>query len=71
MRDRYVDPQAVPAGGRIASARIWLRIVAEDGELGFVDNDTFNYANANFGVLGDNRRRVLVTKTIQIRNSRV
>lgn len=68
--DRYVDPGSVPAGARIASARIWLLIVAEEGEVGFANDTDFQYANADHGVFGDNRRRVLVFKTIQIRNSR-
>jgi type IV pilus assembly protein PilW len=69
--DLYVNPESVPAGGRITAARIWLRVIAEERELGFVNNALFNYANANFGALGDDRRRVLISKTIQIRNSRV
>jgi type IV pilus assembly protein PilW len=68
--DRYVDPESVPAGARIASARIWLLIVAEEAEVGFTNDTDFEYANADPGVFGDNRRRVLVFKTIQIRNSR-
>lgn len=67
--DRYVNPNAVPAGARIASVRIWLRVIAEDREIGFTNNTNWVYGNANYGVLNDDRRRVLVTKTIQIRNS--
>jgi type IV pilus assembly protein PilW len=67
--DRYVNPGAVPAGARIVSVRIWLRVVAEEREIGFRDTTNWAYANANYGVLGDDRRRTLVSKTIQIRNA--
>lgn len=69
--DLYVDPESVPAAGRITSARIWLLVVAEDLEVGFVDTTDYEYANADHGVFNDSRRRILISKTIQIRNSRV
>jgi type IV pilus assembly protein PilW len=68
--DRYVDPgTALPAGAVILSARIWLRVIAEDREMGFKDETDWTYANADYGVLNDDRRRVLISKTIRIRNS--
>lgn len=67
--DRYVNPGAVPAGARIASVRIWLRIIAEDREIGFKNATDWNYADAAYGAFNDDRRRVLISKTIQIRNS--
>lgn len=67
--DQYVNPGNVPATAQIVSARIWLLIRAEDIEVGFVNNQTFyNYANQT-RTFSDNRRRLLVTKTIQIRNA--
>lgn len=69
--ERYVNPGNVPAGARIASVRIWLRVIAEEREVGFINGITFNYANANYGQFGDDRRRVLVSKTIQIRNAAI
>jgi type IV pilus assembly protein PilW len=68
--DQYVNPGSVPAAARITTARVWLRVVAEDAEVGFTDNTDYSYANTNPGAPGDNRRRVLISKTIQIRNSR-
>lgn len=68
--DQYVNPGSVPAGSRIASARIWLLIVADDAEVGFTNATDYSYANASPGVFDDSRRRILVSKTIQIRNSR-
>jgi type IV pilus assembly protein PilW len=67
--ERYVNPGNVPAGARIASVRIWLRVVAEEREIGFLNDTTWNYANANYGQFNDDRRRVLLSKTIQIRNA--
>lgn len=71
--ERYVNPQdAIPAGARIAAVQLWLLVVAEEREVGFKDtNRAYNYANANqtAAVFHDDRRRVVVTKTIQIRNA--
>lgn len=68
--DQYVNPDSVPASSRISTARVWLRIVADDREVGFTDSTNYAYANATPGVPGDHRRRVLISKTIDIRNSR-
>lgn len=57
--DQYVDPGAVPAGARVVSAQVTLRVRAEDRDFGHVDE-----------TLNDNYRRIVVTKTIHIRNTR-
>lgn len=71
--ERYVNPQdVIPAGARIATVQLWLLVVAEEGEVGFQDtNRPYTYANANqtAAVFHDNRRRVVMTRTIQIRNA--
>jgi type IV pilus assembly protein PilW len=70
--ERYVNPQdAIPAGARIATVQLWLLVVAEEREVGFTDDHTYTYANASqtAAVFHDNRRRTLVTKTIQVRNA--
>jgi type IV pilus assembly protein PilW len=67
--DVYVNPAGVGTG-RIVAARIWLLIVADEREMGFVDNTAYAYANASYTAFNDQRRRLLMTKTIQIRNSR-
>jgi type IV pilus assembly protein PilW len=71
--ERYVNPQdAIPAGARIATVQLWLLVVSDEIEVGFADtNRAYTYANASqtAAVFHDNRRRVLMTKTIQIRNS--
>lgn len=72
--DQYVNPEAAAlASAQIVSARIWLMVVAPDIEVGFQDDKDLRMANQNHGVangvLGGNRRRLVVAKTIQIRNS--
>ena len=70
--ERYVNPQdAIPAGARIATVQLWLLVVAEEREIGFTDTTSIRYANASQtgGVFHDDRRRVLVSKTIQVRNA--
>jgi len=70
--ERYVNPQdAIPAGARIATVQLWLLVVSDEREIGFSDARPYRYANANQtnAVFHDNRRRVLVSRTIQIRNA--
>jgi type IV pilus assembly protein PilW len=71
--ERYVNPQdAIPAGARIATVQLWLLVVSDEREVGFADtNRAYQYANANqnAAVFHDNRRRLLVSRTIQLRNS--
>jgi type IV pilus assembly protein PilW len=69
--DRYVNPgAAILATARVTAARIWIRVVAEDHEVGYTNPTTYTYANAAAFAPADNRRRVLFSKTIRIRNSR-
>jgi type IV pilus assembly protein PilW len=70
--DSYVDPDAVPAGAQVVSVVIWLRVRAEDPEIGFVDDRDYQYGGmAAAFTPNDNFRRIVVTKTIQLRNTRV
>ena len=83
---RYVNPSAVPLGAQVVSVRIWLLVRAENPEVGFRDNRTYEYADrlvatgttadlnaANAAgrayVPADGFRRLLVSRTIQIRNA--
>ena len=69
--DQYVNPGAVPANGVVVSATIWLRIRAEEREIGYVNDTPFQYADMGAAVTpDDNYRRILLTKTIHIRNTR-
>jgi type IV pilus assembly protein PilW len=68
--DSYVNPGAVPVGADVVSATVWLRVRAEDREFSHVDGDAYSYADVNIAAPGDNYRRIVVSKTIQLRNSR-
>ena len=70
--DQYVNPGAVPANAQVVSATIWLRIRAEERDFGFVDDTAYQYAGmAAAFTPNDNYRRILVSKTVHIRNTRV
>jgi type IV pilus assembly protein PilW len=70
--DRYANPEdAIPVGARIATVQLWLLVVSEEREIGFQDNRPYQYANADQAgdEFHDDRRRVLLSKTIQVRNA--
>lgn len=77
--DRYVnpgdeiyDPSAggyVP-GARVLTARVWLVVRGIDLELGIDDSRNYAPGNVNLGTFADNFRRLQVSKTILLRNSR-
>ena len=71
----YVVPGTVlPTGARVVSVRVWLRVRSEEPDFTFEDTRTYSYAGVSYtpGSAGDaNRyRRLLVSKTIQLRNTR-
>jgi type IV pilus assembly protein PilW len=72
--DYFVQPNvAIPAGDEVVAVRVWLLVRAEQQESGFVDGRTYEYASrvgAGAYVPNDAFRRVLVTKTIALRNTR-
>jgi len=72
--DYFVQPgTAIPAGDQIVAVRIWLLVRGEQGELGFVDSRTYDYASRTGAAAitpNDPFRRVLVSKTIALRNTR-
>lgn len=69
--DRYVNPgDALIATSVVLAVRVWLRIRAERFENGFRDGTTYNYADEN-AVYNDNFRRIVVSKTIYLRNARI
>jgi type IV pilus assembly protein PilW len=68
--DRYANPPIVnPAVTRVVSARIWLLLVSDQREVGFVDDRTYTLGSTVLGPFNDDRRRLVMSKTIQIRNS--
>lgn len=72
--DYFVQPgTAIPAGEQIVAVRVWLLVRAEQPELGFTDGRTYDYASRTGAAAlapADNFRRLLVSKTIALRNTR-
>jgi type IV pilus assembly protein PilW len=72
--DYFVQPDTViPAGDQIVAVRVWLLVRAEQQETGFIDGRTYTYASrvaAAAYTPADSFRRVLVSKTIALRNTR-
>jgi len=54
----------------ILAVRIWVRIRAERAENGFSDTNVYQYADVNVGPFNDGFRRIVVSKTIYLRNAR-
>jgi type IV pilus assembly protein PilW len=63
------DDAIVAAGAQVVAVRIWVRVRAEEPEAGFVNRRTFKYASVDFKP-DDGYRRVLMSRTIYLRNSR-
>lgn len=72
--DYFVQPgTAIPAGDQIVAVRVWLLVRAEQPELAFSDTRTYDYASRTGAAAltpNDAFRRVLITKTIALRNAR-
>ena len=77
--DRYVnpgDPILNPAhanfipDAEVLAVRIWLRVRAQRPENGHTDTTNYVYADQNVAAIGDRFRRMVVSKTIYLRNAR-
>ena len=77
--DRYVnpgDPIFIPgdaafiAGARVITARIWIVVRGVTPEIGIVDTVNYQPGDVTLGVFKDNFRRMQISKTILLRNSR-
>jgi hypothetical protein len=69
--DSYVNPGAV-GGAAVVSATIWLRVRSEDRDFSHTDDRSYQYADmATAFTPNDNYRRIVISKTIQLRNTRV
>lgn len=67
---RYVNPgDPILNTALVVTARVWLLVRAENPEVGFVDNRTYNYADVVNYQPNDGFRRLLVSRTIQVRNT--
>lgn len=73
----YVNADQVPNFAGVLAVRVWVRARSEVAELGFVDDAQFIYADRSFqastsaGSGDDALRRVLASKTIELRNRRI
>jgi hypothetical protein len=77
--DRYVNPNdpildplspSFLPDAEILAVRVWFRLRAERPEQGHTDTTVYAYADQNVGPFNDNFRRLLVSKTIYLRNAR-
>jgi hypothetical protein len=68
--DVFVNPGSVPAGGLPVSVRVWLLLRAQDVDVSYTASSAFAFADQNIAAPGDKYRRMLVAKTIQLRNAR-
>ena len=77
--DRYVNPgdpildpadAAFVPDAAILAVRVWLRLRAERPEVGFTDTASYEYADRDVPAPNDQFRRIVVSKTIYIRNAR-
>ncbi len=77
--DRYVnpgdgiyDPNAVGylPGARVMTARVWLIVRGTSQEQGIYDANDYEPGDVDLGTYNDNYRRLQVSKTILLRNSR-
>jgi type IV pilus assembly protein PilW len=67
---RYVNPDdPLLASAQVTSVRFWVRVRSDDPEPGFVDNRNYVYGTTDF-TPNDNFRRVLVSRTVYLRNAR-
>ena len=77
--DRYVNPgddiynPAAPGyvpGARVITARVWIVVRSVTRENGIIDNYTYQPGDVNLGTYSDDLRRMQVSKTILLRNTR-
>ena len=78
--DRYVDPNSplmdptdagYIVGTRVITARIWLLLRAQQLETGVNDLRNYAFADVDLGTFNDRFRRLLVSKTILLHNTRL
>jgi len=85
VASQWVNPNAVPATALVVAARFWLLVRSTAAEQGFIDGNTYQYgdrltANGVTALLNaagaakayrpnNNFRRLLVTRTVQLRNT--
>jgi type IV pilus assembly protein PilW len=78
--DRYVNPgdeiynpeaPGYSPGARVLTARVWLVVRGLTREGGIDDQQAYTPGNVNLGTFSDEVRRMQVSKTILLRNTRI
>lgn len=67
---RYVDPGNVPFGFQVVAVRVFLLMRSDTPEQGFVDDRQYVMGSKTIAPPRDKFRRVLLSRTIQLRNTR-
>jgi type IV pilus assembly protein PilW len=68
---RYVKPgDDILKSGQVVAVRIWVRVRAEEAEQGFADQRIYKYGSVKDFQPGDGFRRVVMSRTVFLRNSR-
>ncbi len=70
---RYVNPDFPDLDRvQVVSVRVWVRLRADEPDRGFVDDRTYRYADVEYTPTGNERnfRRLLLSRTIALRNAR-
>lgn len=67
---RYVPPgDPLMTSGQVVAVRVWIRVRAQEEETGFIDDRTYKYGSTDVQIK-DHFRRVLMSRTIFLRNTR-
>ncbi len=72
--DQYVNPDngvLDRTTTRVLNVRLWILMRGEQEEPGFSNTATYNYGNVAAYTPNDNFRRLLVSKTVQVRNMEI
>jgi type IV pilus assembly protein PilW len=68
---QYVNAgDALLDSAQVVAVRIWVRVRGDQAETGFVDTKTYQYADTEAFTPGDNFRRLVMSRTVYLRNSR-
>jgi type IV pilus assembly protein PilW len=69
---RYVNPDSPLLNTALVTAvRVWLLVRAETPEVGYTDTRLYNYGDVVDYQPNDGFRRLLVSRTIQVRNTQI
>ena len=69
LRANLIAPSL--ASARVITARVWIVVRGVSAEVGIDDNTDYEPGDVDLGTYDDNFRRLMVSKTILLRNSRI